>query len=72
MAQVQFSGSDLDTDLAVLVVELRRQDPELAAIFERHLPLLVALRTDEQRRSGRVAFNAAVRADLLRLVVPSR
>jgi hypothetical protein len=72
VAQFEFSGSDLSGDLALLVGELRLQDAELAAIFERHLPLLVAARTDEQRNSARAAFNSAVRADLLRLAAPAK
>lgn len=71
MTQAEFAGTDLNTDLLSLLAELRRLDPALTAVFERHLPLLVDLRTSEQRKSGRAAFNRAVRADLLAMAEPA-
>lgn len=64
----ELNGSGLEAELPHFLGEMKAQDGELAAVLEKHLPLLVDLRTDDDRRAARAAFNEAVKADLLAFV----
>jgi len=65
--EFSLSGDGLATELVNLAQAMKDVDPDMATIFEAHVELLTGAMNDEQRKAARIAFNSAVRADLISL-----
>lgn len=65
MDELKFEGSGLINELPTFIAVMKKRDPVLGRILERHISLLQGSKTDDARKRARTAYNDAVKKDLL-------
>lgn len=68
MGALEFEGNGLANDIPPFVAVMKRRDPALGEILERHVSMLQDLKTDDERKRARAAYNEAVKKELLAIV----
>lgn len=71
MEALEFEGNGLANDIPTFIAVMKRRDPALGEILQRHVSILQDLKTDDDRKRARAAYNNAVKMELLAKVEES-